>query len=1033
MKKIIFEKSIRFLFLFLFVPLWLSAQNITVTGKITDKAGDALIGVSITEKGTANGVASDVDGNYSLTVSRNATLDFIYLGYVTQAVPVQGRTLINVVLQEDTKALEEVVVIGYGTQRREAVTGSVASMAGNVMREVPSANISQALQGRIAGVVMSQTSTKPGSSMQIRIRGTRSLTASNDPLIVLDGIPFAGTIADISPDDIKSIDILKDASATAIYGSRGANGVLMVTTYSGNKNQAAQITYSGYFGWKDAIRYPMMEATEYAALRARAGLNLKPGIDEPTNVDGSYSANTDWQDLFFRTGIVTNHDISVIGGNGKGSYKFGAGFYDDQAVIPLSWYNRYSLRGSLDQKIGILRAGFTTNNNYNITNGAGIGLYGILSMTPLANPYNEDGSLKRTVQMPQDNNWVYTRSTMNALGDQFADQTKAFGSYNSAYAELEIPGTEGLKARVNLGGNYRQSNGGTYRGQGVFSAQADTPNTATITNELTTNWTVENLLTYDHLFAEKHQVNVVAMYSAEQTRYNKSSISRRNIASDAFQYFNLGQSSTSSNDDITINPTSQDYQLSGLMSWMGRVMYSYDNRYMISAAIRSDASSRLAPGHQWHTYPAVSVGWNIRQETFMKDVAWLNALKVRLGIGQTSNQAVEPYATLGLLSTIPYNFGPTGYATGYNVSQLPNPTLGWEYSSTTNAGLDFTLFQNRLSGTLEYYVTNTKDLLMSVNMPQTSGVSSYMGNVGSTQNRGWELTLNGTILNNVNGWTWNAGINFAANKNKIVSLASGRTRDENNWWFVGHPLNVIYDYKRIGIWQVSEADIVKQYEGSAGVPGMIKVLYTGGYNSDGSPTRLIGSDDRQIYDCDPNFMGGFNTNVSYKGVDLTVVGTFQNGGILNSTLYGSNGYLNLEDGRRGQIKIDYWTEDTPNAYFPDPHSPKSSNNPKYGTTSGYFSGTYLKVSAITLGYNFDPNWIKKAGMNKLRVYFTVQNPFVLFSPYHNQSGMDPETNSYANDPNMMAVTYDSNLKRLLTVGYNTPSTHNYMIGLNVTF
>ncbi len=1037
MKNTILHRPISLLLLFVFFPICAFAQTITVKGVVKDEKGETLPGVNIMESGTKNGTITSVDGKYQIKVSSLSSLVFSFMGLDSKTVPVNGKTQINVVLQENKKQLEEVVVVGYGNQRKEAVTGSVASVKGDMIREVPASNISQALQGRVAGVQMTQTSTKPGATMQIRIRGTRSINADNDPLIVLDGIPFSGTIADISPEDIKSIDILKDASATAIYGSRGANGVILVTTNKGSRGQKEQVSYSGYYGWKDAIKYPMMKAAEYAALRTRAGLNKVPGLDEPNtkNADGTYtySADTDWQDLFYRTGTVESHDLSLSNGNERGNYKFGAGYYQDKAVLPGSDYTRYSLRASVDQEVGkLFRIGFTTNNNFNVTNGASLGMYGILSMSPLADPYNADGTFKRTVRLPQDEQWVYTRETIKGLGDKWADKTKAFGSYNSAYGEMKIPGVEGLKARVNLGANYRQSNGGSYTGIGVFSSSPTTPNTASINNSLSTNWAVENLLTYDREFAEKHRVNAVAMYSAEETRYNSSSISRKNIAGDNLQYFNLGLTSTGSNDDITINPDNQSYWVSGLQSYMGRVMYSYDDRYMLSATFRADASSRLAPGHKWHSYPAVSLGWNINKESFMKDVSWLDALKLRLGYGQTSNQSVAPYATLGLLSTRPYNFGASN-SPGYYVSTLPNSNLGWEYSITKNAGLDFSILKHRLSGTFEYYVTDTKDLLLSVNLPATSGVSSYTGNVGSTQNRGWELSLNGVILENVNGWTWEAGINLYGNKNEIVELASGQSRDEANWLFVGHPLNVIYDYKKIGIWQTSEAAAVKQYEGSAGVPGMVKVLYTGTYNADGSPTRIIGSADKQILDCDPDFQGGFNTRVAYKGFDLSLVGSFQSGGILNSTLYGSNGYLNLEDGRRGQIKVDYWTENNPNAKYPDPKGPKDSNNPKYGSTSGYFDGSYMKVRTITLGYNVNPKWTRKAGIDKVRVYCTVQNPFVLFSPYHKESGMDPETNSYANDASTSAVAYDNRLKRMLTVGYNTPVSHNYLMGVNITF
>ena len=1021
--------AVAFIALLTFCSLSLYAQNINITGKIIDGTGQAVPGATVRVKGTTNGVTTDVNGNFQVSAAGNSTLQISSIGFISQELVVNNRTTVNITLSGDSQSLQDVVVVGYGNQRREAVTGSVASISGAALNEIPAPNIGQALQGRVAGVQLAQTSTKPGATMQIRIRGTRSINAENDPLIVLDGIPFGGTIADISPDDIKSLDILKDASATAIYGSRGANGVILITTRKGNRGQEPQISYSGYFGAKDVMKYPMMQAESYIKLRARAGLNMNPGADE----DPTGATNTDWQDLFYRTATVQNHDLSVTGGSAKGSYKFGAGYYKDEAPIPLSQYNRISVRGSLDQEIGkLLRIGFTTNNNYSITDGANLGMYGVLSMSPLANPYNEDGTIKRTLAMPQDVQWVYTKETLEGLGDKYINRTKDFGSYNSAYAELKIPGVEGLKYRLNLGGNFRNSNLGSYTGVGVFNADVSNPNSASIANAYTTQWTIENLLTYDKTIADKHHVNVVALYSSEQTSYNRSAIGRRNLAGDSFQYFNLGQTSTGSNDDISIDPGAQGYYESGLNSVMARVMYSYDDRYLLSATFRSDGSSRLAEGYKWNSYPAVSVGWNIKKEAFMENVNWLSALKIRAGYGETSNQSVSPYATLGQLSVRPYNFGSTN-ANGYYVTQLPNPNLGWEYSKTQNLGLDFALFNNRLTGTAEAYITKTSDLLLSVGLPATSGVSSYTGNVGSTQNRGFEVSLNGVIVENKNGWTWEAGVNLYRNLNEVTSLASGQLRDESNWLFVGQPLNVIYDFQNIGIWQADEAAAVAQYEGSAGKVGMIKVLYTGEFNADGSPTRVIGAADRQVINADPKFQGGFNTRVGYKGIDLTVIGAFQNGGVLNSTLYGSNGYLNLLDGRRGQIDVDFWTPENPGGRFPDPSGPKNSNNPKYGSTLGYFDASYVKIRTISLGYNVTGNWVEKAGISRLRVYATAQNPFVFFSPYYDQSKMDPEPNTYANDGANMAVSYDYGQRRLLTVGYNTPTTRNYLLGINVTF
>lgn len=1016
-KQIINYRIVTLIILMSFIPLLAMSQTVTIKGVIKDVSGEPVVGASITETGTSNGIIADLDGNFTLKVSPKATLTISFMGYRTQTVSVAGKTSLSIILEEDTQLLGEVVVVGYGVQRKEAVTGSVASIKNEAIREVPASDITQALQGRIAGVDMSQTSSKPGSSMQIRIRGTRSLNASNDPLIVLDGIPFAGSMSDINPNDIKSIDILKDASATAIYGSRGANGVLLITTNKGLVGAKAQVSYNGYVGLKTLFaKYPMMNSDEFVKLREYAN-KFQNGVDEDNNV------NTDWQDLLYKNSMVTNHDLSVLGGTEKGSYNFGVGYYRDESLLPSQNYTRYSMRGTLDQEVGkYLKFGFITNNNYAVSNGGNLGVYTTLSTTPISNPYNADGTWKRTVKMSNDEHWVYSRATVDALGDKWIDQTRAFGSYNTIYGETKIPGVEGLKYKINIGLNYRQNNTGNYTGEGVFNSTPDNPSSAAISNSHTTQWTVENLLTYDRTFAEKHSLNVVALYSAEETSYNSSHMSATGIPSDAFQFYNLGHATK----EIVVNPDYQGYYKSGLTSWMGRAMYSYNDRYMLSVAFRSDGSSRLAPGHKWHTYPAVSAGWNIQKESFMENVNWLDNLKVRVGYGQTSNQSVPSYKTLGLLGTRPYNFGDTN-SVGYYVSELPNPSLGWEYSETWNYAFDFSLFNNRLSGTVEYYVQNTKDLLLSVNLPATSGVGSYMANVGKSQNKGFELSLNGTILDNLNGWTWDLGVNLYANKNKLVSLASGQTRDENNWWFVGHPIDVIYDYEKVGLWQ--EGDKYRDILEPGGNAGMIKVKYTGEYNTDGSPVRQINADDRQIIDVNPDFQGGFNTRVGYKGFDLSIVGAFKSGGKLISTLYSSAGYLNMLTGRRNNVKVDYWTPENTGAKYPKPGGIESSNNPKYGSTLGYFDASYLKVRTITLGYDFKPDLTKKLGVTKLRVYATVQNPFVLFSPYHDESGMDPETNSYG-DENQAVASYK---ERLLVIGTNTPATRNYLIGLNVTF
>jgi TonB-linked SusC/RagA family outer membrane protein len=1006
----------------------LYAQDVgtPVHGTVTDSSGKAVAGASVANLKTGKGTSTDADGNFTIGAAKGQTLQISYVGFETVKVVYRGQDKIAVSLVNANAELTNVVVIGYGTQRKEAVTGSVASISGGNLREVPSPNISDALQGRLPGVAISQTSSQPGATMQIRIRGTRSLTATNDPLIVLDGIPFPGNIADIDMNDVKSVDVLKDASATAIYGSRGANGVILITSYKGNAGQEPRISVNGYYGVNKLFsKYPMMNGPQLAALRLAAGRYLQQNGTIQLGTDENTNTNTDWQNLFYQTGNLTNEDLSVSSSTKGGSYNFGVSYYNNVGVIPTQSYRRFTLHGSLDQRVGkYVRMGFTTNSNSNYTQGAQVGLYNTLSNSPLASPYNANGSIKYVINMPLDQQWVSTKQVLDSLKDEYLQQSKGFATYNSVYGEVRIPGVEGLAYRINVGLNYTQNNTGSYTAMGVNSTNPSAPATASNSYAQTTDWTIENLLTYDRTF-NKSQINALALYSSEKTQFSQTAIGGIGIPADALQYYNIGTASQ----EIDVLPQNQLYNQRGLLSWMGRVMYTYDNRYMISGTVRSDGASVLAPGHQWHTYPAVSAGWNVANESFMKGVSLVNMLKLRVGYGQTSNQAVSPYSTLGLLSTNPYNFGST-YATGYYVSTLPSPSLSWEFSKTWNYGVDFAILNNRLSGTIEYYVTNTNGLLQQVTLPPTSGVGSYTGNVGNTQNKGIEFSLDGTILKTHSGVTWDAGINMSFNRNQVTHLASGVDSDRVNSWFVGHPINNIYDYQKIGLWK-NAADSAGGYENilqPGGTVGTIKVVYTGGYGANGVPNRAINPNDRQIMNADPNFIGGFHTRVTYKGFDFSAVGIFQSGGILISTLYGASSYLNLESGRRNNLKIDYWTPTNINAKYPNPAGQISGDNPVYQNSMSYFSGSYLKISTLTLGYNF-AKFAKRFKIPSARLYVTAQNPFVTLSPYHKETGLDPETNSYG-DQFQAVNTYQH---RLLTQGFNTPATRSYLVGLNLNF
>ncbi|MBR1464486.1 MAG: TonB-dependent receptor [Prevotella sp.] len=1002
-------------------------QSKKVTGYVGDSQG-ALIGATVLEKGTTNGVVTDFDGNFSINVNPGATLVVSYVGYIQKEVAVGNNSHLSITLEDEGHNLNEVVVIGYGTQRREAVTGSVANIGGEKLNQVAAANAAQALQGRVAGVLMTQTGSKPGDEMQIRIRGQRSLSASNDPLIVLDGIPFMGQLSDINPTDIKSMDILKDASATAIYGSRGANGVIIITTAKGNQGTPAKVSYNGYVNFKTVFhKYPMMDGPTFSKFRQYAG-KYQNSLDE------NDATNTDWQDLYYKTGVGHNHDVSVAGGTNGGSYSFGAGYYHDESVVPTEGYNRISVRGNFDQMVGKwFHFGLSTNNSYRKTQGVN-NMYAVLAASPLSSPYDENGNLKRYNSLPADDQVVITKETVERDKNVWLSENNGIGSYNTLFGEVKCPWIEGLSYRINIGLNFRSSKNGSFTGTGINNKDANAVNSGSIYNEQTRNWAVENLLTYDRAFG-KHNINLVGMYSAEQTTYEKDGASAQDIPADYFQYYALDKATGQS------NLTNYNYWQSGLISWMGRAMYSYDYKYMLSVAVRSDASSRLAKGHQWHTYPAVSAGWNIAREEFMEGTrSWLDNLKLRVGFGETSNQSINPYSTLGGLAIRNYNFGDgTNYKAGYYVNALPNPDLGWEYSKTWNFGLDFSLFNGRLFGSFEYYIQKTNDILLDVSLPSTSGVSSYTGNIGNTQNKGFEFTLNGIIIDNKNGWNWEAGINLYQNRNKLTKLTGAVDEngkpvpDKDNRWFIGYPIDVIYDYKYIGLWQAGEEDQMKVLEPGGNV-GMIKVAHDGALDENGNPTRQIGPDDREVMSMEPDLVGGFNTTVSYKNFDLTVIGAFQIGGKLISAIHSSNGYLNMLTGRRNNIDVDYWTEDNTDAKYPKPGGIQSGDNAKYGSTLGYFNAGYLKIRTITLGYNFDNlKAVKNLGISRLRLYATVQNPFVLFSPFNNESGLDPETNSFATQNTAVAIDGYTGKHKMPIVGYNTPATRNFLFGLNVTF
>ncbi|MDR1602947.1 MAG: TonB-dependent receptor [Tannerella sp.] len=1005
--------------LIFFIPVFAWGQTKTVTGVVKDALGETIIGASILEVGTTNGTVTDMDGSFSLRVAENATLNISYVGFMTQAVSVRGKTALTITLEEDTQSLEEVVVVGYGTARKADISGAIASADARIIQEIPAVDASAALQGRMPGIEILQTGTAPGSAMQIRIRGERSLSADNNPLIVLDGIPFNGSLSDISPNDIKTIDILKDASSTAIYGSRGANGVILITTNRGSLGQTPAVNYSGYYGVKNVLkRYNAYSGPEFVAFHdasLKAGTYPYSVLQQEVIASGNY---TDWQDLFYQPGHVTNHELSVSSGSQRGAYSFSGGYFNETAVVPLQEYTRFTLRTTVDQEIGkYVKVGLTTNTTFGVGDNLGWSPMGdiLTNMTPISPSHNADGSI---VTFPLDGtidatftNPLYTLVTENAR----AEQSKRIASFNSLYGEVKL--YDGLTYRFNVGLSYSQENYGLFSNGADYPGNPPSVSSATVRNTQWQQWTVENLLYYNKVLAEKHRLNATAMYSAEQSQFQRSSMQATDIAADYLLYYNLSMANGEKN--INSGTSNQNYWQRGLQSLMARVQYSYDDRYMLTATFRSDGSSVLSPGKKWHSYPAFSLGWNANREAFMKDIESISQLKLRLGYGQTSNQAVSPYQTLGGLGMAYYNYGPgaTGQY-GYYVTDLPNSNLGWEYTQNYNLGVDYNLFNGRISGYLDVYLQKTSDLLLSVRLPSSSGVDRpIMQNVGSTENKGLEFAINGQIIKpqTAGDFSFNADFNIYFNRNKITALASGEERNIDNGWFVGYPINVMYDYVHSGIWQLGEEAEAAKYGYK---PGQIKVA-----DLDNSSTITADGDRKIVGTFEPDFSGGLTLRFGYRNFDFSAVSFFRMGGHLMSMRHYD--YNITHTGRRNSTKVDYWTPTNPVNKYPQPGN-QSGETIDFASTLRYFDATFLKVRTLSLGYTFQKNILNHVGARSARLYVTCQNPFpAFFSPYMKEgAGVDPEPTQYSTT---------TNLERQLWVGFGVPVSRNFLLGLNVSF
>ena len=1013
------------------------AQSKTVSGTVLDKTGESVIGASVVVKGTTNGTITDFDGKFTLqNVPDNGTIQVSFVGYKTVDIQVKGQSTVKIILEEDTETLDEVVVVGYGVQKKSDVTGAMARVGEKELKSMPVKNALEGMQGKTAGVDIT-SSQRPGEVGDINIRGVRSIKAEQSPLYVVDGMVIQnGGIENINPSDIESIDILKDASATAIYGSRGANGVILVTTKKGKEGRVT-LNYSGSvtfetlhdvtdmmsasewldyarlakynmeaYGNRDAAFAPSYEADRLAfggvaASWANIDQAWSNGNYDPSKV-GSYN----WTDHGKQTGIIHEHTLSASGGSDKFQGYASFGYLNQKGTQPGQAYERYTLKVSFDANpVEFFKMGASVNGSYadqdygynfsKSVTGAG-DFYGALrSMLPWTVPYDANGDY---IRLP--NGDINIINPIREL-DYNTNQRRTFRANASMYSQIDFgkiwEPLEGLSYRIQFGPEFQfYTLGIANAAEGI---NGDGNNKAQYKNEQKRSWTLDNLIYYNKTIKD-HSLGLTLMQSASKYHYEMGDMTATNVASSKELWYNLHSAGSLSGFGTGLTE-------SQMTSYMARMNYGFKDRYLLTASVRWDGSSVLAPGHKWATFPSAALAWRIDQEDFMKDINWISQLKLRLGFGVTGNAAIDPYSTKGAIQSLYYQWGSESPSIGYlpsdvsakNPSKMANNELTWEKTTQYNVGIDYGFLNNRISGSVDVYKTKTKDLLLDMTIPSLTGYVSTLANVGKTSGWGIDLQLN-AIPVQTNDFTWNTTLTWSMDRSQIDALANGNTEDVNNRWFVGEEIGVYYDYVYDGIWKTSEAEQAAKYGRK---PGQIKVK---DLNNDGS---IDATNDRQIVGKErPRWTGGWNNTFSYKNLELSCF-------IITRMGFDVPQGAATLDGRYMQRKLDYWVAGSnEDAVYYSPGSNGEAAD-TYNSSMNYQDGSYIKVRNISLGYNFTSKQLKNTGLSNLKVYVQAMNPF---SIYKACDWLDTDL-----------LNYDNNTK---TFGSAT-TLKSFVVGLNVGF
>ena len=1001
-------------------------QSRTIKGQILDENGEPLIGVSVVVKGASTvGTITDFDGNFSLEVpSGQKVLVASYIGYKTQEVVLGASNSVTIKMVTDTQALDEVVVVGYGTMKKRDLTGAITSIKSDDVVLNPGSNPMQALQGKVAGLDITRESGQAGAGVKMQLRGNRSFTASGNPLFIIDGMP--GDYATLNPNDIESVEVLKDASSTAIYGSSGANGVILITTKSGKEGKVA-VNFNAYVGVNGWSKTPTMRSGEsYIQTLRDASVGAGDGIWNSSSddlklftTDAEKAAHQkgqyiNWVDALLKTSLTQNYSLSVSGGTEKTKAYFSLNFSDEAGQFEQDNYKVYSSKIRIDHSLNkLLKVGVDTQMSYVHQNSADSDLQSLMVANPLGSLYNEDGSINpQPIADPSSTTYNYL---LNDNDEVYKNQKQNLKLYFNPY--IEINPIKGLTFRSQVGAalNYNRSN--LFYGEGSVqwykANQTSAGIKAQVTDNRSYNYKWENILSYNFQINKDHDITLTAVTSWNHNRGDNVLLYQNGVEENKFLWHNIldGNSSTSG---------STSYTMSKGMGYVGRINYSYLGRYLFSASVRHDGSSRLAEGNKWDTFPAFSAGWRISEEKFMESTRdWLDNLKIRAGYGVTGTAAINPYSSAASLDAKLVNTVLGGVLTPINVysQNIPNYTLGWEKSYNTNIGIDASFLNNRIDVSMELYNTKTKDVIWSKSIPVVNGAYKTDGgnsgfyttnvNMCETSNKGFEMSL--TTRNIVTkDFNWSSTLTFNYNKEKITKLAGGDAEIVSNGdtgfaLAMGEAVNSYYHYKIDGIWQLGEEADAEVFGAKPGdikinVPDLKKeadgkfskvdengeVIY---YTAENKYT--VSDKDYQILGHNsPDFTLGFQNNLTYKNFDLSIFLYARYGQMFAYdmlTSYDPTGKRNFPE------YFNYWTPENPSNDFPAAHASKGIEQYTGYYALRYVDGSFLKIKNITLGYTLPKSWLKNAGLQKCRFYATITNPMV-FAKSHLLKDYDPEMN-----------------------------------------